>query len=81
MLKAKYRLPILNKLLIRANTKHLPSLQKSSSIILASSELASLFHFPSSYHSKNQQSDNFAKSHAVRADLIQTIRKFRCDYW
>ena len=52
MLKAKYRLPILNKLLIRADTKHLPSLQKSSSIILASSELASLFHFPSSYHSK-----------------------------
>ena len=51
-LKAKYRLPILNKLLIRAATKRLPSLQKSSSIILASSELASLFHFPSSYHSK-----------------------------
>lgn len=51
-LKAKYRLPILNKLLINAATKRLPSLQRSSSIVLASSELASLFHFPSSYHSK-----------------------------
>ena len=51
-LKAKYRLPILNKLLIRAVTNRLPSLQKSSSVILASNELASLFHFPSSYHSK-----------------------------
>ena len=51
-LKAKYRLPILNKLLIRAVTNRLPSLQESSSVILASNELASLFHFPSSYHSK-----------------------------
>ncbi len=51
-LKAKYRLPILNNLLTRAATKRLPSLRKNSSIILASSELASLFHFPSSYHSK-----------------------------
>lgn len=51
-LKAKYRLPILNNLLTRAATKRLPSLQKNSPIILTSSELASLFHFPSSYHSK-----------------------------
>ena len=51
-LKAKYRLPILNNLLILASIKRLPSLHKNSSIILASSELASLFHFPSSYHSK-----------------------------
>ena len=51
-LKAKYRLSILNNLLTRAATKRLPSLRKNSSIILASSELASLFHFPSSYHSK-----------------------------
>lgn len=51
-LKAKYRLSILNNLLTRAATKRLPSLRKNSSIILASSEFASLFHFPSSYHSK-----------------------------
>ncbi|MDO4684647.1 MAG: type IV secretion system DNA-binding domain-containing protein [Candidatus Saccharibacteria bacterium] len=51
-LKAKYRLPILDNLLTRAATKRLPSLQKNGSIILASSELASLFHFPSSYNSK-----------------------------
>lgn len=51
-LKAKYRLPILNNLLILASIKRLPSLHKNSSIILASSELSSLFHFPSSYHSK-----------------------------
>lgn len=51
-LKAKYRLPILNNLLARAATKRLPSLRKNNSIILASSELANLFHFPSSYHSK-----------------------------
>ena len=51
-LKAKYRLPILNNLLILASIKRLPSLHKNSSMILASSELASLFHFPSSYHSK-----------------------------
>ena len=51
-LKAKYRLPILNNLLILASIKRLPSLHKNSSMILASSELASLFHFPSSCHSK-----------------------------
>ena len=51
-LKAKYRLPILNNLLILASIKRLPSLHKNSSMIFASSELASLFHFPSSYHSK-----------------------------
>ncbi|QCT40931.1 hypothetical protein FBF24_03475 [Candidatus Saccharibacteria bacterium oral taxon 488] len=51
-LRAKYSLPILSNLLTRAATKRLPSLHKNNSIILASSELASLFHFPSSYHSK-----------------------------
>ena len=51
-LKAKYRLPTLNNLLTHTATKRLPSLHKNNSIILASSELASLFHFPSSYHSK-----------------------------
>lgn len=51
-LKAKYHPPVLRKLLIHLATKRLPPLWRGSSIILASNELASLFHFPSNYHSK-----------------------------
>lgn len=51
-LKAKTPAPILNAYRYRLATRRLPSLMKRSSIILATSELASLYHFPSSQVSK-----------------------------
>lgn len=51
-LKAKMSLPFLSDLLNRASTRRLPSLLHRSSIVLAVSELASLYHFPSSQVSK-----------------------------
>lgn len=51
-LKAKYALPISTSLRKRAAARRLPSLRRKSAVILASTELASLYHFPSSYVSK-----------------------------
>ena len=51
-LKAKYSLPIVDYFRVKAADKRLPALRKGSSIILASTELASLYHFPSSQVSK-----------------------------
>lgn len=51
-LKAKHSLPIVSKTRKQLATKRLPSVWRRSSIILASTELASLYHFPSSQVSK-----------------------------
>lgn len=51
-LKAKHSLPFVDTLRNKAATKRLPSLRRQSAIILASTELASLYHFPSSQVSK-----------------------------
>ena len=51
-LKAKHSLPFINTLRQRSAEARLPSLRRHSSIILASTELASLYHFPSSQVSK-----------------------------
>jgi hypothetical protein len=58
-LKAKHSLPLINTLRKRAAIRRLPSLRRQSGIILASTELASLYHFPSSYVSKT---DNLVTS-------------------
>lgn len=58
-LKAKIRLPFLDDLLYKASIRRLPSLLHRSSIVLAASELASLYHFPSSQVSKT---DNLVTS-------------------
>lgn len=51
-LKAKAHIPIVDSLRRRAAIRRLPSLMRHSAVILASSELASLYHFPSSQVSK-----------------------------
>lgn len=51
-LKTKYNIPLLGTLRKRAAVRRLPSLSRHSAIILASTELASLYHFPSSQVSK-----------------------------
>jgi hypothetical protein len=51
-LKARTRLPIMNKIRTRAASKRLPSLTSRGGIVLSASELASLYHFPSSRISK-----------------------------
>ncbi len=51
-LKAKHSLPFVDALRNKAATRRLPSLRRQSAIILASTELASLYHFPSSQVSK-----------------------------
>lgn len=51
-LKAKIYFPFLDELLYRAAVRRLPSLRHRASIVLAASELASLYHFPSSQVSK-----------------------------
>lgn len=51
-IKAKVSLPIIDKLRQRNATNRLPSLSRRSGLILASTELASLYHFPSSLVSK-----------------------------
>ncbi len=51
-IKAKASLPIINKLRWRNAVNRLPSLSRRSGLILASTELASLYHFPSSQVSK-----------------------------
>lgn len=51
-LKAKHTLPVIDTLRQRAATRRLPSLRRHSATILASTELASLYHFPSSQVSK-----------------------------
>lgn len=51
-LKAKHTLPVVDRLRQRAATRRLPSLRRHSATILASTELASLYHFPSSQVSK-----------------------------
>jgi len=51
-LKAKAHIPIIDSFRHRAAIRRLPSLMRHSAVILASSELASLYHFPSSQVSK-----------------------------
>ena len=51
-LKAKYSLPFIDTLRERAANRRLPSFRRRAAIILASTELASLYHFPSSQVSK-----------------------------
>lgn len=51
-LKAKTRVPVLNGLRQRLASERLPSFTKRGGMILAASELASLYHFPSSRISK-----------------------------
>ena len=51
-IKARLSLPIIDKLRQRNATNRLPSLFRKSAMILASTELASLYHFPSSQVSK-----------------------------
>ncbi|HSX28490.1 MAG TPA: type IV secretion system DNA-binding domain-containing protein [Candidatus Saccharimonadales bacterium] len=51
-LKAKVRLPVLDSFRRKAALQRLPSLWRRSALVLASSELASLYHFPSSEVSK-----------------------------
>jgi len=51
-LKAKHSLPFMDTLRQRSAENRLPSLLRRSAIILASTELASLYHFPSSQVSK-----------------------------
>lgn len=58
-LKANYSLPCIDILRQRAANRRLPSLRRKSAIILASTELASLYHFPSSNVSKT---DNLVTS-------------------
>jgi hypothetical protein len=67
-LKARMNLPFFSDLLNKASMRRLPSLLHRSSIVLASSELASLYHFPSSQISKT---DNLVTSlsHTLPAPL------------
>jgi hypothetical protein len=58
-LKAKARLPFMNNSLRKTASQRLPSVLNRSAIILAASELASLYHFPSSQVSKT---DNLVTS-------------------
>ena len=51
-LKAKASIPLIDARRHRLAVRRLPSISRRSSIILAASELASLFHFPSSQVSK-----------------------------
>ena len=51
-LKAKVRLPVLDSLRHEEAVQRLPSLSRRATLVLASSELASLYHFPSSQISK-----------------------------
>ncbi|HJP81015.1 MAG TPA: DUF87 domain-containing protein [Candidatus Saccharimonadales bacterium] len=51
-LKAKMRFPFVDELLRKTAIRRLPSIRHRASIILAASELASLYHFPSSQVSK-----------------------------
>jgi len=51
-LKAKVRLPFIDSLRRQSAVRRLPSLFRRSTIVLAASELASLYHFPSSQVSK-----------------------------
>lgn len=51
-LKAKHSLPLIDTLRQRSAERRLPSLRRHSAIVLASTELASLYHFPSSQVSK-----------------------------
>lgn len=51
-LKAKVKVPVIHKIRASAANKRLPSLTKRGGIILSASELASLYHFPSSRISK-----------------------------
>lgn len=51
-LKAKVNMPFIDKLRHEAAVRRLPSFTRRSAIILSASELASLYHFPSSQVSK-----------------------------
>ncbi|HRF28703.1 MAG TPA: TraM recognition domain-containing protein [Candidatus Saccharibacteria bacterium] len=51
-IKAKVSLPVVDKLRSRNASNRVPSLSRRSGLILASTELASLYHFPSSQVSK-----------------------------
>lgn len=51
-IKARLSLPVIDKVRQRNATNRLPSLFRKSAMILASTELASLYHFPSSQVSK-----------------------------
>lgn len=58
-LKAKTNLPVLSKYRVSLARRRLPSHRRKGSIIMAASELASLYHFPSSQVSKT---DNLVTS-------------------
>lgn len=58
-LKAKARLPLVSYWTLNAAHRRLPSLLRRRSLVLAASELASLYHFPSSLISKT---DNLVTS-------------------
>jgi hypothetical protein len=58
-LKAKTRLPIVNTIRTKNAENRLPSLPMKQGIILSASELAGLYHFPSSYISRT---DNLISS-------------------
>lgn len=51
-LRAKMRLPVLNKYRVLLAEKRLPSFTRKQGIILSAAEVASLYHFPSSHISK-----------------------------
>lgn len=75
-LKAKIRLPFVSALLHKAAIRRLPSTLHRSSTILAASELASLYHFPSSQVSKT---DNLVTSlsHTLPAPIsLKSGNKF-----
>lgn len=75
-LKAKIRLPFVNTLLHKAAIRRLPSTLHRSATILAASELASLYHFPSSQVSKT---DNLitSLSHTLPAPIsLKSGNKF-----
>jgi len=67
-LRAKIRVPLLNRLRIELATERLPSLSRKGSMVLSASELASLYHFPSNRISKT---DN------LMASLSRTLTRTR----
>ena len=58
-LKARMRLPIIHNYRHKLADKRLPALSRRSSLVLSASEIASLYHFPSS---KISQTDNLITS-------------------
>lgn len=58
-LKARVKTPVLHKLRVSSANRRLPSLTRRGGMVLSASELASLYHFPSSFISKT---DNLVTS-------------------